>query len=290
VLIRVLIVAISIAAIWWPLRSFGLGLGLGEVSVESSLSSPLQLSIPLRGLDGFNLDPEEFSVVIEDASMPGINYRLENRDGDTATIVLYTRKTITEPVVHFRVEVKLDKSAVARRYDVFIDPPAYRFNPPAETVTPPLPAPVVEPAPEVIAEENIEPAFEPIAANFPVTVTEAEVDIGIETKTETDKNEDPASEFSSEIIEQRREYGPTIDGNSIWRVARAVATDNRELTIYQWMYGIWKANPRAFARSNMHRMNMQELLSIPLEREIADSAACCRTTRCCCRNYSRTRG
>ena len=78
--------------------------------------------------------------------------------------------------------------------------------------------------------------------------------------------------FSAEIPEQRREYGPTIDGNSIWRVARAVSTDNKELTIYQWMYGIWKANPQAFTRSNMHRLNMEELLSIPLEREIAETS------------------
>ena len=47
-------------------------------------------------------------------------------------IILYTRKMVTEPVVHFRIEVKLDGSAIARSYDVFIDPPVYRINSPAE--------------------------------------------------------------------------------------------------------------------------------------------------------------
>ena len=266
--IRAFIIAITVTAIWWPLRSFGLGLGLGDASVESTLSSPLRVNIPLRGMEGVSLDPEKFSIVIEDASRLNMEYRLERIDGDTATIVLYTRHMVTDPLVHFRLKVKWDKSAIARSYDVFIDPPTYQFATPDEVVTPKIAEVTPVEAPNPVAQEVSEPVFQPIATSSTVTATEVEP----EAEPEISESETAASEYSSEIPEQRREYGPTIDGNSIWRVARAVSTDNKELTIYQWMYGIWKANPQAFTRSNMHRLNMEELLSIPLEREIAETS------------------
>jgi len=59
-------------------------------------------------------------------------------------------------------------------------------------------------------------------------------------------------------------------GNSIWRVARKVATGSKELSIYQWMYGLWKANPQAFTRSNMHRLKIHELISVPFEWEVME--------------------
>jgi FimV-like protein len=242
------------------MRSFGLGLGLGEASVLSTLSSPLRVDVPLRGLEGLSLDPEKFSIRIEDTSRPNMEYRLERIDGDTATIVIYTRQMITEPLVHFRLQVKWDKSAIARGYDVFIDPPSYQFTAPAQVgafntgdVSP------VETS-ETGAGKVPEAVYEPIAVSPPVAVA------GVSS------GEDTIAEIDIETAEQRRKYGPTIDGNSIWRVARAVATDNKELTIYQWMYGIWKANPQAFTGSNMHRLNMDELLNIPLEREIAEAS------------------
>jgi len=268
VLTRAFIIAITVAAIWWPLRSFGLGLGLGDAIVESSLSSPLRVDIPLRGMEGISLDPEKFSIVIEDASRPNMEYRLERIDGDTATIVLYTRHMVTDPLVHFRLKVKWEKSAIARSYDVFIDPPAYQFSTPDEVVTTKITEVTPVEAPNPVAKEISEPVLQPVATGSTVIVTEVEPenDAGIS------ESEAVASEFSGEVPEQRREYGPTIDGNSIWRVARAVSTDDKDLTIYQWMYGIWKANPQAFTRSNMHRLNMEELLSIPLEREIAETS------------------
>jgi hypothetical protein len=128
VFIRALVVALTILSVWWPLRSFGIGLGLGNANVESTLSSPLRISIPLRGMDGVVLDPEKFSIEIEDASRPNMMHRLEDVVGDNATIILYTRQMVTDPVVQFRLKVKWQRSAIARSYDVFIDPPRYRSN------------------------------------------------------------------------------------------------------------------------------------------------------------------
>jgi len=68
----------------------------------------------------------------------------------------------------------------------------------------------------------------------------------------------------------RREYGPTIGGNSLWRVANNIATTNRDLSIYQWMHGIWRINPRAFTQANMHQLKVDELVLVPFEREVKE--------------------
>jgi len=205
VLIRAFIISITIVAIWWPLRSFGLGLGLGDASVESTLSSPLRVNIPLRGMEGVSLDPEKFSIIIEDSSRPNMEYRLERIDGDTATIVLYTRQMVTEPLVHFRLEVKWERSAIARSYDVFIDPPSYQFSPPEETLKPS--ATVTPNATEVasaetsdpVTEEVSEPVFEPTATSSPVAVAEVEIE------SETSKSDALSSDIIGEIPEHCRD-------------------------------------------------------------------------------------
>ncbi len=119
-LIRTFGVAITIATLWWPSSSFGLG--LGEINVESTLASPLKATIPLRGMDKIDLAPDQFFIRLDGTSKPKIQYRLERTDTNTATIILYTRKAVTEPLFHFRIEVEWDEGIIARSYDVLVDP------------------------------------------------------------------------------------------------------------------------------------------------------------------------
>jgi len=227
----------------------GFSLGLGEIIVESTLASPLKASIPLSGMDRIDLDPDQFFIRIDGTSNPKIQYRLVRTDTETASIILYTRKAVTEPLIQFRIEVEWDEGIVARRYDVLIDPPSYQLNAPVEEVTVSTP------------DENLGGVFEPIATNLaPVSSLAETAVIG---------SDDDIDELVIPAMEARQQYGPIVDGNSIWRVAKKVATGSRELSIYQWMYGIWKANPRAFTRSNMHRLKIHVLISVPFEREVA---------------------
>jgi len=273
VFIRAFGIAATIAAIWWSSSSFGLGLGLGELKVESTLASPLRASIPLRGMAEIDLDPELFVVTIESDARAKIEYRLERQNADTVNLMLYTREPISEPLFQFRVEIEWDRSSSARSYDVFIDPAVYDAR--TAIVTVPAPA-VVEPAsaqtPPVNADTDSTgtelPAADPgtaIALAGDPAATAAAAGQAVDSAGQAD-----GSTAALEIDEPRRQYGPTIDGNSIWRVARAVATDLEDLNIYQWMHAIWKANPGAFYLANMHRLNTDELLEIPYESEVAE--------------------
>jgi FimV-like protein len=254
--LRVFAIAVTGAALWWSSSSLGLGLGLGELNVTSNLAAPLMASVTLRGLDGIDLDPENFSIRIDSDSKTKIEYRLLRMDADTAVIDLYTRELISEPLFQFRIEVKWESSAVARSYDVLVDPPAYQDLLSADNNSKTSEMEISNSA--QTGEQNDQPPVTPRTFLPPVIAVAA----GAAGKT-------AGSTVGSDVDEPRLEYGPTIDGNSIWRVARAVATDNHDLTIYQWMYAIWNANPQAFTGDNMHRLNMGELLSIPLEQEVA---------------------
>jgi len=248
VLIRSLGIAITIAALSWPLSCFSLG--LGEIIVESTLASPLKASIPLNGMDRIDLDPDQFFIRLDGFSKPKIRYRLERIDTETARIILYTRKAITEPLFQFRIEVEWDEGIVARRYDVLIDPPSYLLNTPVEVITTSVPG------------EISGSLTEPVATDPPAASSVVE--------TTVTRSVNHTGEPGSPPMEPRRQYGPIGDGDSIWRVAKKVATGNKELSIYQWMYGIWQANPQAFARSNMHRLRIYEFISVPYEWEVAE--------------------
>ena len=264
VFIRVFVVSITVVALWWSSSSFGLGFGLGELSLKSHLASPLKASVTLRGMDGIDLDPEYLSIRIDSDSKAKIEYRLQRMDADTAVIDLYTREAISEPLFQFRIEVKWDSSAVARSYDVLIDPPAYQeYFRTVENGKTGIDKTLDY---EQTSEQNDHAMQQPVALSDEVS---SDPGLAVTTVAATPAGESAGSRGSSDAVRPRSEYGPTINGNSIWRVARAVATDNRELTLYQWMYAIWDANSQAFARDNMHRLNMDEVLGIPFEDEVA---------------------
>ena len=257
-------------ALWWSSSSFALGLGLGDLKLTSNLSSPLKASVVLKGMDSINLDPDQFSILIDGDSNQQIEYRLLRMDGDSAVIDLYTRQAIAEPLFQFRIEVKWGNSTVARVYDVLLDPPAYRDYFQAEKITASIVQPSADPAQ---TNEKIEFAsqLEPFAlsGDAPTAVAATEKPI-IEPAMDSLLQDAAAlDEKIPNSMESRREYGPTTDGTSLWKVARAVAPDKSEPTIFQWMYAIWDANPKAFTRTNMHRLKTDELLSIPHDHEVA---------------------
>jgi len=268
VLIRTFVVAFTVAALWWSSSSFGVGLGLGELKIDSNLAAPLKASVTLRGMSDIDLDPEQFSIRIDSESKSKIEYRLLRMDSDTAIIQLYTRDIISNPLFQFRVEVKWDSSTVSRTYDVLVDPPAYgeNFRNVDETEIVDSVATVSAPSSGQIDED---PADNQNALQVKPAIALSDDGVSEAAAIEELEPVSVAVNVGAVNSQQQRKYGPTIDGNSIWRVARAVATDNPDLTIYQWMYAIWNSNPEAFTRNNMHRLKLKEVLDIPFEDQVA---------------------
>jgi len=234
--------AISVAVLW----SSGIhSLGLGEIRVESTLASPLEASISLNGIERIGLDLDLFSIRLESQLKQKLFYRLERTDSNTASIILYTQGAIIDPIFQFRLEVEWDKGSVSRSYNVLIDPPGYTTNTPTQGTS-------------KLASTATDPNI-----SEPVAKETFKIDQVADEEMAT--SNDTGKESTAQDIVT---YGPTIDGNSLWRVANNVQTSRNATSIYQWMYGIWEANPSAFMQSNMHLLKIGELIVVPPERKI----------------------
>lgn len=234
--------AISVAVLW---SSGSHSLGLGEIRVESTLASPLEASISLNGIERIGLDLDLFSIRLESQLKQKLFYRLERTDSNTASIILYTQRAIIDPIFQFRLEVEWDKGSVSRSYHVLIDPTGYTTNTPTQGTS-------------KLASTATDPNI-----SEPVAKETFKIDQVADEEMAT--SNDTGKESTAQDIVT---YGPTIDGNSLWRVANNVQTSRNATSIYQWMYGIWEANPSAFMQSNMHQLKIGELIVVPPERKI----------------------
>ena len=234
--------AITVAVLW---SSGSHSLGLGEIRVESTLASPLEASISLNGIERIGLDPDLFFIRLESQLRQKLFYRLEHTDSNTVSIILYTQRAITDPIFQFRLEVETDKSSVSRSYNVLIDPTGYTTNTPTQGTS-------------KLASTATDPNISEPVAKETFKVDQV-ADEEIATSNDTGKES-----TAQDIVT----YGPTIDGNSLWRVANNVQTSRNATSIYQWMYGIWEANPTAFMQSNMHQLKIGEIIVVPHERKI----------------------
>ncbi len=234
--------AISVAVLW---SSGSHSLGLGEIRVESTLASPLEASISLNGIERIDLDLDLFSIRLESQLRQKLFYRLERTDSNTASIILYTQRAIIDPIFQFRLEVEWDEGRVSRSYHVLIDPTGYTTNTPTQGTS-------------KLASTATDPNI-----SEPVAKETFKIDQVADEEMAT--SNDTGKESTAQDIVT---YGPTIDGNSLWRVANNVQTSRNATSIYQWMYGIWEANPSAFMQSNMHQLKIGELIVVPPERKI----------------------
>jgi pilus assembly protein FimV len=243
---------VSLAVLWFPLSSFALG--LGDLTVESRLASPLNARVVVSGIDRVNIDPELLIIKLDSkisASTPKLFHRLERSGGDSTVIIIYTRTAVMSPLFEFRLLVEWDRGSIARNYDVLIDPPFYELETAASSVVP------SQTDQASITEDQIS-AVEPASTTTASTLL----------PKLPDENDGLATVASKSSVNKGQTYGPTVSGNSLWRVARNVKSGNESLSMYQWMHGIWGENPDAFTGLNMHRLRVNALLSIPLEQDV----------------------
>jgi FimV-like protein len=247
---------VSTAVLWFPLSS--LAFGLGDLTVESKLASPLNARVVVNGIDRINIDPERLIIKLDSkisVSTPRLLHRIEASDNDSTTIVIYTRTAVMTPLFKFRLQVEWDNGAIARNYDVLIDPPFYKLETAASSVVP-------------IQTDQASIAEGPISV---VESTSTTTDSILQPKL-PDENDGSATVASKPSANKGQTYGPTVSGNSLWRIARTVRSDNESLTMYQWMHGIWDNNPEAFMGVNMHRLRVSALLSIPSEQDVFNTS------------------
>lgn len=232
-LLGVLSLAISRAAF---------GLGLGDISLNSSLNQPLDAHIALDDLG--DLGPNQIIVQLgsqEDFDRAGIErsffysqlrFNVITDQGDDAFIAVSSRDPVREPFLSFIVDVRWTSGRVLREYTLLLDLPTFAdeaSGPVQATVTP-------------LRSQTTDLKSEPVQQSQGSAAVSAQRSGGGESQYSVKPND------------------------TLWEIAR----DNRPggVSIQQAMLGIQRANPEAFINNNINLLRQGQVLRIPGTEEI----------------------
>ena len=247
--LRVLISAILLAP------AAALGLGLGEIRLNSSLNEPLSAEIDLVAATSEELStlsaalasPEVFSRYGLDrpAFLNSLEFTVgRGRDG-RAVLLVRSRDAISEPFVSFLIDVNWPRGRLLREYTVLLDPPAMLSagDTPAQA---PVAAPTTAPQPQA-APPAPAPAPEPEPVEAPAAATPQPA---------------PASPAPS--------AGSTYEvarGDTLYGIAGSLSPGDRD-AIRRTMIALFRANPEAF-NGNIHQLRAGAILRVPSAEDVA---------------------
>ena len=209
-------------------------LGLGEITLHSALSQPLDAEIEL--FDVGDLTAEDMRVRLAPAevfSRSGVDRLYFFNDlrftpllrGGKSVIRVVSTQPVREPYLNFIVEVVRPNGQLYREYTVLLDPPssaAYRSLAAPAASTVPVSAPTVTRADAV---ELTRPAVLPAA-------------------------------------QQGNRYS-VVSGDSLWKIAERLAAETGQVTPQSLMLDMYALNPQAFINGDINRLRAGAQLLLP---------------------------
>ncbi|SQF97608.1 LysM domain-containing protein [Paucimonas lemoignei] len=223
-------------------------LGLGELSVKSTLNQPLVAEIELTEAQGLNPAQVVPSLATTaDFAQAGITRQaflndltftpVINASGKSVLRITSTRP-VREPFVKFLVQVLWPNGRLLREYSLLLDPPKYSPEAAAAATAAANPAapaqlPSTAPATTEPATPPAAPAPEPAAQTPPAAA--------------------PASDAKPVLY-------TTSNNDTLWEIAEKVRNGG---TVQQTMLAIQALNPNAFIGGNINRLKKGQVLRLP---------------------------
>ncbi|WP_462379076.1 FimV/HubP family polar landmark protein [Pseudomonas sp. Marseille-QA0892] len=247
--VRKLVLAIAAAS------SLGAGtahaLGLGEVTLQSSLNQPLVAEIELldtRGLENNELkpslaSPEAFNQAGVDRQyfLTDLRFTPVVRPNGKSVIRVTSTKPVREPYLNFLVEVVWPNGRLMREFTLLLDPPLY--SPQATAVAPQLP---------IAAARQPAPAPRPTApAPAPQPQPQPQAPVAAPRAAA------PAATAPGDYRVGSRD--------TLWQIAEQHSAGG---SVHQAMLAIQDLNPDAFIDGNINRMKSGQVLRLPNEQQI----------------------
>ena len=213
------------------------GLGLGELSIDSSLNQQLQAEIELLGLDSLEEDQILIKMAsIEDFRRAEVDFSTELNDikfkilpGDvkgSGVLRLTTFKQIKEPYLNFVLDIRWPSGRILREYAILLDLPVLNQAP-------------IEPY------QPSESIRQPAASAQQATAKPAQARV------------QQASTYSRATAQVT-----TKTNDTLW----SIASKNRpteDVSVHQTMLAIQKLNPDAFVDNNINRLKRDQQLKMP---------------------------
>lgn len=241
-MVRVRKLVLAIAAATALSSGMAHALGVGELTLQSSLNQPLVAEIELldvRDLSAAEVrptlaSPEEFNKAGVDRQyfLTDLTFTPLVRPNGKSVIRVTSTKPVREPYLNFLVEVLWPNGRLLREYTLLLDPPLYS---PQAAAAPQLP--VAAPAPR------------PAAATTPRTAAPAPVAAA------------PRAGMGAQPGEYR-----TNANDTLWEVAQRARGNG---SVHQAMLAIQDLNPDAFIGGNINRMKSGQVLRLPDDQQIA---------------------
>ncbi|TDV70508.1 FimV/HubP family polar landmark protein [Pseudomonas sp. LP_7_YM] len=217
-------------------------LGLGGLTVKSSLNQPLLAEIELTQVQDLNsaqvvpslASSAEFAQagVGRTAVLDDLTFTPVVNAGGKSVLRITSSKPIRDPYVKFLVQVLWPNGRVLREYSLLLDPP--KVSPQAAaaaTAQLPSTAPAAAAAPTQVPAAESPPAQAPVAAAPP---------------------------------EPKYNQYTTANNDTLWEIAERVRNG---ATVQQTMLAIQALNPDAFISSNINRLKKGQVLRLPSPQE-----------------------
>lgn len=208
-------------------------LGLGDITLKSSLNQPLNAEVKLLQASGLSEKEIIAAMATNDAfERVGVEkvFFLNNVDFKVDTrrqvLMLTTRQPVTEPYLNFLVEVQWPAGRLVREYTLLMDIPTFSDRQRTRPVS--APSATTRSAP---------PKPQPTRAQ------------------QTSQNRTPVDSYT------------VRPGDTLWQIAEQVRPSN-SVTIYQTMMGLQRANPDAFLNNNINTLLNNQTLTVPSASEI----------------------
>ncbi|TRO22697.1 peptigoglycan-binding protein LysM [Ectopseudomonas mendocina] len=245
-MVRVRKLVLAIAAASALSSGMAHALGLGEVTLQSSLNQPLVAEIELLEVRDLasnevipNLaSPEEFVKAGVDRQyfLTDLKFTPVLKPNGKSVIRVTSSKVVREPYLNFLVEVLWPNGRLLREYTLLLDPPLYS---PQTTVAAAPQLPIAAPAPR------------PSAAPAPRSAAPAPAPR-------------PAAPAPASRAIAGNEYRTTAN-DTLWEIAQRVGGGS---SVNQTMLAIQDLNPDAFIGGNINRMKSGQVLRLPDEQQI----------------------
>ncbi|MBP8883840.1 MAG: FimV family protein [Pseudomonas sp.] len=248
-MVRVRKLVLAIAAASALSSGMAHALGLGEVTLQSSLNQPLVAEIELlevRDLASNEVipslaSPEEFIKAGVDRQyfLTDLKFTPVLKPNGKSVIRITSSKSVREPYLNFLVEVLWPNGRLLREYTLLLDPPLYS---PQTTVAAAPQLPIAAPAPR--------PSAAPASASASRTAAPAPAPR-------------PAAPAPASRAIAGNEYRTTAN-DTLWEIAQRVGGGS----VNQVMLAIQDLNPDAFIGGNINRMKSGQVLRLPDEQQI----------------------
>ena len=236
---------------------------LGNPRAQSYIGQPLSVFVPIAADEGRTIDSNGLVVAkpsaqqlqslgLDPADFRSYRYQIV-RVGDRLGALVTSKDPVAEPYVNLVLQVTYQGETRIKPYPVLLDlPPS---------------VPVVNTDLNQIETQNTLSSSNALLDN-----------------TAADNPNSGAVTYSADIMGAYdwaqagaipQKFGPVIDGQSLWRVARRI-NKAMGVSIDQMMWGLYRANPTAFTTSSVESLQVGSILEIPSEsfvREVTEMQA-----------------